>query len=133
MLSLFCSDRKYFDYLQERRSWPKQLDALEQAIKQQQAELQELRAMHNDAQIAKDNARAELSKLEQSLFEAKKERDTKLEKYKKQAEEKREHAEKVERRVYTNYLVIGHLIQCNFSYFDNVSYWFSLSNLIFTS
>ena len=85
--------------LKERRSWPKQLDGLEQAIKQQQTELQELRAMHNDAQIAKENARAELSKLEQSLYEAKKERDARLEKYKKQAEEKKEHAEKVEKRV----------------------------------
>ena len=55
--------------------------------------------MHNDAQIAKENARSELGKLEQSLFEAKKERDVKLEKYKKQAEEKKEHAEKVEKRV----------------------------------
>jgi len=84
---------------EERRSWPKQLDELEKSIKQQQAELQELRAMHNDAQIAKENARSELGKLEQSLFEAKKERDVKLEKYKKQAEEKKEHAEKVEKRL----------------------------------
>ena len=55
--------------------------------------------MHNDAQIAKDNARAQLGKLEQSLYEAKKERDAKLDKCKKQAEEKKEHAEKVEKRV----------------------------------
>ena len=55
--------------------------------------------MHDDAQIANEKARAELRKLEQSLFEAKRERDAKLEKYKKQAEEKKEHAEKVEKRV----------------------------------
>lgn len=55
--------------------------------------------MHNDAQIAKDNARAQLGKLEQSLYEAKKERDAKLDKCKKQAEEKKEHAEKIEKRV----------------------------------
>lgn len=84
---------------EERRSWPKQLDGMEQAMKQQQTELQELRAMHNDAQIAKENARTELAKQEQSLYEAKKERDAKLEKCKKQAEEKREHAEKVEKRL----------------------------------
>ena len=71
-------------------------------MKQQQTELQELRAMHNDAQIAKENARTELAKQEQSLYEAKKERDAKLEKCKKQAEEKREHAEKVEKRVSTH-------------------------------
>eukprot|EP00112_Aurelia_sp_Birch-Aquarium-sp1_P003348 Seg1374.4 transcript_id=Seg1374.4/GoldUCD/mRNA.D3Y31 product="Coiled-coil domain-containing protein 151" protein_id=Seg1374.4/GoldUCD/D3Y31 len=84
---------------EERRSWPKQLDTLEQSIKQQQEELKELRAMHNDAQIAKDNARAQLGKLEQSLYEAKKERDAKLDKCKKQAEEKKEHAEKIEKRL----------------------------------
>ena len=60
--------------------------------------------MHNDAQIAKDNARAQLGKLEQSLYEAKKERDAKLDKCKKQAEEKKEHAEKVEKRVNTSKL-----------------------------
>ena len=85
--------------MQERRTWPKQLDSLEQAIKQQQEELKELRAMFNDAQIARDNARLELAKQEQSLYEAKKERDAKLEKCKKQAEEKKEHADKVEKRV----------------------------------
>lgn len=96
--------------LKERRSWPKQLDALEQAIKQQQIELQELRAMHNDAQIAKENARTELGKQEQSLYEAKKERDSKLEKCKKQAEEKKEHAEKVEKRVYHDLFSVSHLL-----------------------
>ncbi|XP_065068944.1 outer dynein arm-docking complex subunit 3-like [Rhopilema esculentum] len=84
---------------EERRTWPKQLDSLEQAIKQQQEELKELRAMFNDAQIARDNARLELAKQEQSLYEAKKERDAKLEKCKKQAEEKKEHADKVEKRL----------------------------------
>eukprot|EP00794_Sanderia_malayensis_P015955 gene15955-17560_t len=84
---------------EERRSWPKKLDALEQSIKQQEEELKELRAMHNDALIAKENARQQLTKLEQSLFEAKKEREARLEKCKKQAEEKKEHAEKVEKRL----------------------------------
>ncbi len=55
--------------------------------------------MHNDAQLAKDTARSQLVKLEQGLYEAKKEREAKLDKCKKQAEEKKEHAEKVEKRV----------------------------------
>jgi len=84
---------------EERRSWPKQLDALEQAIKQQNEELKELHIMYNDAQTARDNAREELSKLEQSVYEAKRERETQLNEYKKQAEEKKEHAEKVEKRL----------------------------------
>lgn len=55
--------------------------------------------MHSDAQIARDTARGELSKLEQSVYEAKKERESQLMEYKKQAAEKKEHAEKVEKRV----------------------------------
>lgn len=84
---------------EERRSWPKQLDTLEQGIKQQNDELSELKVMYDDAQIARDTARAELSKLEQSVYEAKREREVQLTEYKKQAEEKKEHAEKVEKRL----------------------------------
>jgi len=84
---------------EERRTWPKQLDALEQAIKQQNEELKDLHIMYNDAQVARDNARAELTKLENSVYEAKREREAQLAEYKKQAEEKKEHAEKVEKRL----------------------------------
>ena len=86
------------------------MDALEQGIKQQSEELEELRVMYNDAQIARDTARAELSKLEQSVYEAKRERETQLQEYKKQAEEKKEHAEKVEKRVRTNYTSSSHCV-----------------------
>ena len=84
---------------EERRTWPKQLDALEQEIKQQSDELKELQVMFNDAQIARDTARTELSKLEESVLSAKKTRETQLSSYKKIAEEKKEHAEKVEKRM----------------------------------
>lgn len=92
--------------LKERRSWPKQLDTLEQGIKQQNDELSELKVMYDDAQIARDTARAELSKLEQSVYEAKREREVQLAEYKKQAEEKKEHAEKVEKRVNRKMIII---------------------------
>ena len=55
--------------------------------------------MYNDAQIARDNAKQELQSLEHSVYEAKKEREAQLAEYKKQADEKKEHAEKVEKRV----------------------------------
>lgn len=84
---------------EERRTWPKQLDAEEQEIRQQSEELKELRLMFNDAQIARDTARAELSKLESSVLSAKKTRESQLTAYKKIAEEKKEHAEKVEKRL----------------------------------
>ena len=62
--------------------------------------------MYDDAQIARDTARAELSKLEQSVYEAKREREAQLAEYKKQAEEKKEHAEKVEKRVSREILIL---------------------------
>ncbi|XP_015775617.1 PREDICTED: coiled-coil domain-containing protein 151-like [Acropora digitifera] len=84
---------------EERRTWPNQLNNLERAIQAQREELGELNAMNCDAQIAREAAKAELAKLEQSVFERKKERERELAQYKKQAEEKKDHAEKVEKRV----------------------------------
>lgn len=88
---------------EERRTWPNQLNNLERAIYAQREELKELNAMNHDAQIAREAAKAELSKLEQSVYERKKERERELAQYKKQAEEKKDHAEKVEKRVRINY------------------------------
>lgn len=101
---------------EERRTWPNQLNNLERAINAQREELNELNAMNHDAQIAREAAKAELSKLEQSVYERKKERERELAQYKKQAEEKKDHAEKVEKRVRTNkagYKTI--LLQCDYS------------------
>lgn len=84
---------------EERRTWPNQLNNLEKAICAQREELEELNAMNHDAQIAREAAKAELTKLEQSVYERKKERERELSHYKKQAEEKKDHAEKVEKRL----------------------------------
>lgn len=84
---------------EERRTWPNQLNNLERAICAQREELGELNAMNHDAQIAREAAKAELTKLEQSVYERKKERERELSQYKKQAEEKKDHAEKVEKRL----------------------------------
>ena len=95
---------------EERRTWPNQLNNHEKAICAQREELEELNAMNHDAQIAREAAKAELTKLEQSVFERKKEREKELAQYKKQAEEKKDHAEKVEKRVRhddCSYKVVG--------------------------
>ena len=84
---------------EERRTWPNQLNNLERAICAQREELDELNAMNHDAQIAREAAKAELAKLEQSVYEKKKEREKALAEYKRQAEEKKDHADKVEKRV----------------------------------
>ena len=83
----------------ERRSWPSQLDALEQGIKEQDMELKRLHVMHEDAKNARATARTELAKLEQSVMESKKVREAQLKSYKQQAQEKKEHAENIEKRM----------------------------------
>ena len=55
--------------------------------------------MCSDAQMARDMARTELSRQEQSMAESRREREKVLSEYRKQAEEKKEFADKVERRV----------------------------------
>lgn len=113
---------------EERRTWPNQLDALEQAIKVQREELKELNAMNNDAQLAREAAKAELSKLEQSVYEAKKEREAALSEYKKQAEEKKEHADKVEKRVRVQecIVIVIDKVELNYAHSDTRRYEFCI-------
>ena len=93
------------------------LKDLEEAIKAQRDELRELKAMNNDAQIARDTAKSELGRLEQSVYESKREREAALAEYKRQAEEKKEHAEKVEKRVscYDNFCNNHNALCSNFT------------------
>ena len=55
--------------------------------------------MNNDAELARDNAKDELMYQDTKLQANKREREQALHEYKKQAEEKKDHAEKVEKRV----------------------------------
>ena len=55
--------------------------------------------MNNDAELARESAKNELGYHESSVVQNKKERERALHDYKKQAEEKKDHAEKVEKRV----------------------------------
>ncbi|XP_071947266.1 outer dynein arm-docking complex subunit 3-like isoform X2 [Antedon mediterranea] len=74
------------------------LDSLEAEIAQQKQELEELQAMNRDAQISRDTAKAELSKHEETVYRERREREEALAILKKQAEEKKAHAERVEQR-----------------------------------
>ncbi|XP_071821247.1 outer dynein arm-docking complex subunit 3-like [Apostichopus japonicus] len=75
------------------------LDDLEADIEKQQEELKELQEMNKDAQVARDAAKAELGKHEETVYRERREREEALNELKKQAEEKKAHAEKVERRL----------------------------------
>ncbi|XP_035683994.1 coiled-coil domain-containing protein 151-like isoform X2 [Branchiostoma floridae] len=83
----------------EGLTYANQLDALEAEILRARSELTELKAMNNDAQLARDAARGELSKHEEQVLRERRERETALNEYKKLAEEKKAHAERVERRM----------------------------------
>ncbi|XP_039628641.1 coiled-coil domain-containing protein 151 isoform X2 [Polypterus senegalus] len=92
--------RKLKDHLQEESlTFQNQLDGLETEILRQKQELKELQTMSNDAQLAKEAAKAELQHQEEMLFRERREREQILAEYKRLAEERRAHAERVERRV----------------------------------
>ncbi len=64
-----------------------------------QQELKELRAMNNDAQIARDAAKSELEKQERQVYEERRKREMELAEVRKEAEEKRLQHERIERRI----------------------------------
>uniref|UniRef100_A0A8C4TGE1 Outer dynein arm docking complex subunit 3 n=1 Tax=Erpetoichthys calabaricus TaxID=27687 RepID=A0A8C4TGE1_ERPCA len=91
---------KLKDHLQEESlTFQNQLDGLETEIMRQSQELKELQTMSNDAQLAKEAAKTELQHQEEMLFRERREREQILAEYKRLAEERRAHAERVERRV----------------------------------
>ncbi|XP_022085215.1 coiled-coil domain-containing protein 151-like [Acanthaster planci] len=83
---------------EERLSLPKRLKALEGALEEQRQELRELTGISQDARIKRDQAKAELSVLEQTMIEAKRSRDRTLTRMKKQADKQKEMADKIEKR-----------------------------------
>ena len=62
-------------------------------------ELKELRAMNNDAQIARDAAKQELERQERQVYEERRRRELELAQVRKKAEEKRLQHERIERRI----------------------------------
>ena len=74
------------------------LENLEKGIKQCQLELEELKCMHNDAQLSKENALRDLKKQEDIIAEERKKRDLALQEKRKEAEEKKMLHDRIERR-----------------------------------
>lgn len=79
-------------------TWPLVLENLEKQIKQCQLEHEELKGMHNDAQLSKENALRDLKKQEDLVAEERKKRDLALQEKRKEAEEKKMLHERIERR-----------------------------------
>merc|ERR1712156_1206781 len=73
---------------------------MEQEIMRCRSELKELKAMDNDAQIARDTAKADLERQERQVYQERKERELELAQVKKEADEKRIQHERIERRIH---------------------------------
>ncbi|XP_075433648.1 LOW QUALITY PROTEIN: outer dynein arm-docking complex subunit 3 [Ascaphus truei] len=83
---------------EESLTFQSQLDLLEAEILHQKHELSELHTMNRDAMISRDVARAELQRQEDQVYKERRERERVLQSYRAQAEERRENAERAERR-----------------------------------
>ncbi|KAI7807686.1 coiled-coil domain-containing protein 151 [Triplophysa rosa] len=90
---------KLKEHLQEESlTFHSQLDQLEADIQQQTQELKELKVMNSDPQLSRESAKAELQLQEEQVYRERREREKILSHYKRQAEEMKAHAERMERR-----------------------------------
>ncbi|XP_065150077.1 coiled-coil domain-containing protein 151 isoform X2 [Paramisgurnus dabryanus] len=90
---------KLKEHLQEESlTFHFQLDELEAEIHRQTQELKDLQIMNSDANLSKDSAKAELQLQEEQVFRERREREKILYRYKKQAEERKAQAERMERK-----------------------------------
>ncbi|KAL1005806.1 hypothetical protein UPYG_G00064210 [Umbra pygmaea] len=83
---------------EESLTFQSQLDSLEAEILSHRHELKELQFIKSDAHLCKEAAKVELQHQEEQVYKERKEREQILTRYKKQAEEHKALAERVERR-----------------------------------
>lgn len=95
--------RVYLDikgrFEQEAQGYPTKLDAIEAEIRRTRAELKELKAMQNDAELSKEASVSELRRHEETVYSERKQREVELQKMKKEAEEKKMQHERIEKRL----------------------------------
>lgn len=84
--------------LQESLSYSNRLDDLEKQIEKANEELKKYRIINKDAFVAKENASNEFSKFEDKVYKERKQREIYLEGMKKEAEQKKQQAERIDRR-----------------------------------
>ncbi|RNA22272.1 coiled-coil domain-containing protein [Brachionus plicatilis] len=85
--------------LQESLTYSNRLDDLEKQIEKSNDELKKLRIINKDASFAKENASNEFTKFEDKVYKERKEREIYLESMKKEAEQKKLQAERIDRRL----------------------------------
>ena len=84
--------------IQESLTYTNRLDAMEMQIRRTEEELREAQRSALEADLAQKNAKNELKKSEDRVYRERKERELRLNELKSEAEEKRLHAERVDRR-----------------------------------
>jgi len=93
---VYTQIKSHLEY--EQQTFHCQLDGLDKEIVKARDELDEVQQMQRDAERAREDAREELGKHETRVYKERREREQQLNKLKKLAEEKKAHAERVERR-----------------------------------
>lgn len=95
--------RVYLDiksrFEQEAQNYPTKLDAIEVEIRRTRAELKELKAMQNDAELSKEASGEDLRRHEDTVYADRKKREVELQKMKKEAEDKKMQHERIEKRL----------------------------------
>lgn len=84
--------------IQESLTYTNRLDAMAMQIRRTQQELHEAQRSALEADLAQKNAKNELKKSEDKVYRERKERELRLNELKSEAEEKKLHAERVDRR-----------------------------------
>jgi hypothetical protein len=72
---------------------------MENEIIRCRGELREIKAMRDDAEISKQSAQEDLHKHEEIVYSERKQREIELQRMKKEAEEKKLHQERIEKRI----------------------------------
>ena len=67
-------------------------------------QLQELKVLHSDAQIARDRAKTDLQNLEKKIYADRRARDLEMQSVKREADEKRQQQEQFQRRIVSCFL-----------------------------
>ena len=80
-------------------------------------ELQELKAMNNDAQIARDAAKQDLELQERQVYEERRRRELELAQVRKEADEKRQQHERIERRIVSIFVHINDKVKSSVDWY----------------
>ena len=108
---------------EEAKSYPNRINALEREIRKTKAEVEDLRQVHRDAVSSKETAQKELRKHEDQIYSDKKRRDVELQQLRKEAEDRRQAQERMERRIVSPLCFFSYVnMWCGLYINNNINY-----------